>query len=79
MDKTSNRSKRQRQVPDALADVALIDGPSIAAAARMSVSQFYDEVRAGRAPAPVIRQPRFSRWRVADARTWLEQMAGADA
>jgi len=58
-------------VPPALADVALIDGPTCAAAGGMSLSSFHEVVREGSAPQPVVRQPRFTRWRLADIRKWL--------
>ena len=62
-----------RPLPANLADVALIDAPTCAAAGDMSVSWWHDEVRAGRAPAPVIRKPRCTRWRLADVRAfWIE-------
>lgn len=59
-------------VPAALADVALIDGPTAAAAAAMSISQFKALVIEGRAPMPFVQERRFTRWRVADVRRWLE-------
>lgn len=76
------RQAVERQpIPAALADVAMVDGPSIAAAAGMSISAFLALVRRGEAPQPVIRRPRFTRWRLADARTWLIERAerGGDA
>lgn len=57
---------QQQHVPAALAAVALIDAPTAAAAGSMSVSWWHAEVAAGRAPAPVIRRPRCTRWRLAD-------------
>lgn len=48
----------------------------------MSVSWWHEEVRTGRAPAPVVRQPRCTRWRLADARAyWIEraEQAAGDA
>lgn len=63
------------EVPAALADVALIDGPSCAASASMSLSAWLDAVREGRAPQPVIRRQRFTRWRAADVRGWLAGLA----
>jgi predicted DNA-binding transcriptional regulator AlpA len=78
-DKTQSFTKSCEPVPAALEGVALIDGPSIAAAAHMGMSQFYEEVRTGNAPQPVIRRPRFTRWRLSDAKRWLEDLAaGAD-
>jgi predicted DNA-binding transcriptional regulator AlpA len=66
------RPKVRLPTPEALADVALIDATTCAAAGCMGVSWWYDEVRAGRAPAPVIREPRCTRWRLADVRAfWI--------
>lgn len=75
-------------VPGALADVALCTGPEAAAAARDSVSSFLDGVRrtaAGKLkpgeapyPQPVIRQPRCTRFKIADVRAWLIQRAEAN-
>jgi predicted DNA-binding transcriptional regulator AlpA len=62
-------------LPESLADVALIDGPTAAAAASISVSQWYDLVRNGAAPQPAFRAPRCTRWRLADVRLWLVQWA----
>jgi predicted DNA-binding transcriptional regulator AlpA len=67
------------QVPSALADVAYIDGPSIAAAAGMGRSTFLECVRNGDAPPPDIKGNRFTRWKVTTARAWLESLAKADA
>lgn len=62
-------------IPEALADVALVDSRVCAAAMRGSVSSWLELVRTKCAPAPVIRQPRFTRWRLADLRAWLEEQA----
>lgn len=60
-------------IPPALAEVAMIDGPTCAAAGGMSASWWHEEVRAGRAPQPAVRQPRCTRWRLADVvRYWRE-------
>jgi predicted DNA-binding transcriptional regulator AlpA len=64
-------------IPESLADVALIDGPTAAAAAGMSITKFHDLVRAGEAPPPAIRRPRFTRWQTAAVRQWLASMAVA--
>lgn len=69
------RPTTRAATPEALADVALIDGPSLAAAACISVSQFYELVRTGQAPQPVIRAPRCTRWRMTDGRDWLKRLA----
>src|SRR5438046_3100451 len=66
-------------IPHALLDVALIDAPGIAVAGCMSVSQWHTLVRLGKAPAPAIRSPRFTRWRVADVRAFLLALSAGDA
>ena len=67
----------RRAIPDALADVALIDGRAAGATGGMSLSWWQAEVAAGRAPAPAVRRSRCTRWRVADVREfwtrWTEQ------
>lgn len=65
-------------VPDALADVALVDAPACAAAASMGLTQWHDLVRRGAAPAPAIRRPRFTRWRLRDVRNWLATVSDHD-
>jgi len=68
----TTRQKLRPPTPEALADVALIDATDCAAAGGMGVSWWHDEVRAGRAPAPVVREPRCTRWRLADVRAfWI--------
>jgi hypothetical protein len=62
-------------LPADLAAVALIDAATCAAAGAMSVSWWHEEVRAGRAPTPVIRKPRCTRWRVADVHTFWTKFA----
>lgn len=62
-------------LPADLAAVALIDAPTCAAPGAMSVSWWHEEVRAGRAPAPVIRKPRCTRWRLADVRAFWAKFA----
>ncbi len=62
-------------VPAALADVALIDAPSIAATASMAISTWLDLVRNGDAPQPVLRGNRCTRWLMADVRNWLVERA----
>jgi predicted DNA-binding transcriptional regulator AlpA len=58
-------------VPPALADVALIDGPTCAAAGGISISTWHELVRVKDAPQPVMRAVRCTRWRLADVRAWL--------
>jgi len=67
-----------RTLPADVADVALAAADTCAAIGAMSVSWWHEEVRAGRAPKPVIQQPRCTRWRLADVRRfWLERAAQA--
>lgn len=63
---------------EAHADVALADIKDFAALSRMSESWIHDAVRTGIAPAPVIKQPRCTRWRLADIRAWLIKRASPD-
>lgn len=72
---TQSRAAAQRPMPPELADVALIDAPRIAAAACISVSSWHEYVRRGEAPAPVLRAPRCTRWRLVDVRQWLHERA----
>lgn len=62
-------------LPAALADVALIDGPTCAIARGVSISQWHELVRTKMAPQPVVRQPRYTRWRVCDIREHLISLA----
>jgi hypothetical protein len=57
-----------------LEDVALIDGPTAAAAGGMSLSQFFGEMQKPGAPTPFIRRPRFTRYRLVDIREWLASL-----
>jgi hypothetical protein len=76
----SNRKSSACVLPANLAEVALIDAKTCAAAGDMSLSWWHEEVRAGRAPAAVIRKPRCTRWRLADVRAfWIEYAAKAAA
>lgn len=60
-----------------LTDVALIDAAACAATGSMSLSWWHAEVAAGRAPQPVIRLPRCTRWRLTDIRAFWYQVATA--
>jgi predicted DNA-binding transcriptional regulator AlpA len=65
-----------RPLPAEAADVALIAADTCAAIGDVSVSWWHEEVRTDRAPKPVIQQPRFTRWRLADVRRfWAERAA----
>lgn len=62
-------------VPEDLADVALIDARTAAAAGCMSVSWWTAEVAAGRAPQSAMREVRCTRWRLTDVREFWRQRA----
>lgn len=66
---------QSKAVPANLADVALVEATTCAAAGAMSVSWWHEAVRLGRAPAPVIRQPRCTRWKLSDVRAFWEAFA----
>lgn len=68
-----NRDKQppQASLPAALAEVALIDAKTCAATGGMSVSQWHNLVREGSAPKPLIRNPRYTRWGLADVRQYF--------
>ena len=65
-------------LPKLLEDVALIAAPACAAVGSMSVSWWHEEVRAGRAPAAVICQPRCTRWSLTAVRAfWIARAEAA--
>ena len=67
-----------RTLPADVADVALAATDTCAGIGEMSVSWWHEEVRTGRAPKPVIQQPRCTRWRLADVRRfWADRAAQA--
>lgn len=68
-------SNASRVLPANLADVALIDATTCAAAGAMSLSWWHEAVRLGQAPAPAIRKPRCTRWRLSDVRAFWEAFA----
>ena len=73
IDKGSPRSSPLPLPPD-LAAVALVDAATAAGTGDMSLSWWHGEVAARRAPQPVIRLPRCTRWRLADVRDfWIER------
>ena len=70
----TDRQQAARPLPSLLEDVALIAAPACAAGGSMSVSWWHEEVRSGRAPAPVIKQPRCTRWKLSDVRAfWISR------
>ena len=65
-------------LPKPLEDVALIAAPACAAVGSVGISWWHDAVRTGLAPQPVIRQPRFTRWKLADVRAfWIARAEAA--
>ncbi|MEQ1780869.1 MAG: hypothetical protein ABMA14_05880 [Hyphomonadaceae bacterium] len=53
-------------LPADLTAVSLIDAKTCAAAGAISISHWQQLVRDGRAPSPVMRRQRWTRWRLAD-------------
>lgn len=70
-----SRPKVRPSIPPALTEVALVDATTCAAAGGMGVSWWHSEVAAGRAPQPVIRAPRCTRWTLASIKTYWAQRA----
>ena len=69
--KKKRRPTVRPPLPEAHADVALLDVNDVCALVRMSTSWWHDAVREGRAPAPLRFGPRCTRWKLADVRAWL--------
>jgi hypothetical protein len=73
------RRARQRDVLIAahhlFGDDALIDADTSAAGGHMSRSWWEEEVREQRAPQPVVRRPRCTRWRYGDVREFWRKFA----
>lgn len=66
-----------KALPPELLSVALVDASTCAGVGSMSVSWWHAEVAAGRAPQPVIRAPRCTRWTVSSvASFWSDRAAG---
>ena len=74
------RSTTRLPIPEAHADVILVDMRDICAMARMSKSKYYSLVKAGEAPAPLNYGPRCARWPLLQIRAWLtERIAAGEA
>lgn len=74
----ASRAKPSISLAGELADVALIDAKTAAAVGASSVSWWHEQVAAGIAPLPAIREPRMTRWRLKDvAEFWRERAASA--
>ena len=69
------RPRVRLPIPEALADVALIDARTSASCGGMGLSWWRAEVRSGRAPAPVIREPRCTRWTLTSVRKFWKSRA----
>ena len=78
---SANESRASGSValPAELEAVALVDARTCAAAGAVSVGWWYGEVRDGRAPAPVMRGSRCTRWRLADVRDFWRKRAEQSA
>ena len=68
-------TKSLPEVPAALADVAMVDGPTAATASGISISLWNQLVRDEVAPQPVMRGNRCTRWLLADVRAFLIERA----
>jgi len=62
-------------IPPGCEDVARIAAPVCAAIGGVSVSSFLKNVREGRAPQPVVRAPRCTRWLLADVKEYWRKSA----
>lgn len=71
----STRAPEALSLPQPLQDVALINAKVAAAAGGMSVSWWNAEVAAGRAPQPVVRQTRCTRWSMASVQQFWQLFA----
>ena len=59
------------ELAEYLAGAAMVDARDSAAVGSMCVSKWLDLVRLGEAPQPVVRAPRFTRWRLCDVRQYF--------
>lgn len=76
----TNRAQVARLLSSEVAGAALVSAATSAAIGDASVSSWYEEVRTDRAPKPVIQQPRFTRWLLADVLDyWRERASRAAA
>ena len=73
------RATRRPPMPDAHSDVALADIHDVCALVRMSPSWVHDRVAKGEFPAPVIREPRCTRWQIAHVREHIQKIVNKAA
>ena len=71
-------AKANPTVPGALSEVALIDARTATAGGGMSVSWWHAQVASGVAPAPAIRRPRLTRWRLSDVTKFWRDFSTQD-
>lgn len=62
-----------------LPDDAMVGIDAVIAMGPYGRSKFYAEMAADRAPKPVLRAPRCTRWRLGDIRAWLRELAAGGA
>lgn len=64
-------------LPQAMQEAALVSAETAAGAGEVAVSWWREQVAAGLAPQPVVRRPRFTRWRAVDVAAFWESFAAA--
>lgn len=63
-----------KRLPIFVEDVALINAGTCASIGSVSVSYWYSQVKSGRAPAPVRKGNRFTRWSLSQVKQyWASQ------
>ena len=70
-----SRNAIRLPLPQGHDDVALVDVRDIKALVRVGDSWIHNAVATGNFPAPVIRSPRFTRWRLSDVKEYLRALA----
>ncbi|WP_164886788.1 helix-turn-helix transcriptional regulator [Piscinibacter defluvii] len=74
---------KERALPMLMSDDdAWVDVQAVRRLTSMSVSLIYEQLASGHFPEPVIRKPRFTRWRVGSIKDFMrrcEQAAAADS
>lgn len=68
---TKPRPTKREPLPQAHEDIALVEMRDLRAITRMGSSWIHERVKAGDFPAPVIKGPRCTRWRLSDVRAWV--------
>jgi predicted DNA-binding transcriptional regulator AlpA len=64
---------------EAHADVALVEMKDLVTLTRASKSWIYEAIASGDFPAPAVKLPRMTRWRLADIRAWLTELSSTPA